>query len=50
MESFVENTYYNRLIKLNFNMTYEVGIYKNKVQAIAKIKIPSKINFIEKRL
>ena len=22
MESFVENTYYNRLIKLNFNMTY----------------------------
>ena len=42
MESFVENTYYNRKVKLNFNMTFDVEVYKNKVQAVAKIKIPKK--------
>ena len=50
MESFVENTYYNRRINLKFNVSYEVGIYKNKVQAIAKIKIPTKIDFIKSKI
>jgi len=50
MQSFVENLYYNRQIKLKFNMTYDVGVYKNKVQARAKIKIPSSINFLEKEI
>lgn len=50
MESFVENTYYNRKIKLNFNMTFDVEVYKNKVQAVAKIKIPKKIDFIKSKI
>lgn len=50
MESFVENTYYNRKINIKFNVSYEIGIYKNKVQAIAKIKIPTKIDFIKSKI
>ncbi|MFA9373318.1 MAG: hypothetical protein ACERKK_04075 [Poseidonibacter sp.] len=50
MESFVENTYYNRRIKLNFNMTFDVDVYKNKIHAVAKIKIPTKINFLRRKI
>lgn len=49
-ESFILDQYYNKRIKLNFKFLTKVGLHNNKVEALAIIKIPSDVNFLEKKV
>lgn len=49
-ESFILEYYHHKFIKLNFKFHTKVAIHNNKVEALALIKIPSSINFLEKEI
>ncbi|MBE0515695.1 PcfJ domain-containing protein [Sulfurimonas sp.] len=49
-DSFILDQYYNKRIKLNFKLHTKVALHNNKVEALAIIKIPSNVNFLEKKV
>jgi hypothetical protein len=49
-EAFILDQYYNKRIKLNFKFHTKVALHNNKIEALAIIKIPSDVNFLEKKV
>ena len=49
-EAFILDQYYNKRIKLNFKVHTKVALHDNKIEALAIIKIPSDVNFLEKKV
>ena len=50
VEAFILDQYYNKRIKLNFKVHTKVALHDNKIQALATIKIPIDVNFLEKKV